>query len=164
MLRRYVILGAFDGVLLSLGVLVSSTLAGAPVKITEISVLTGLVAIGISSAWNSLIVEVKERRIEYERLERQMMKRLKGSVYDYGMKATIILSVLSHGLSPFLGLLALFLLLVTNRLVYAMAVSFAELFLLGLAYEGSKWDKIRSGLFIALGGVFTVVLSLLLGK
>ncbi|BCS91688.1 hypothetical protein L3N51_00907 [Metallosphaera sp. J1] len=164
MLRRYLILGAFDGVLLSLGILVSSTLAKASTGVIELTVISGVIAVAISSAWNSLIVEVKERKLEFERLERQMMRSLKGSTYDYGMKITIVLSVLSHGLSPFLGLLSLVVTLVTKTVVYGVVVSLGELFLLGLAYEGSLKEKIRSGLVIALGGAVMLLISFFLGK
>ncbi|AWS00649.1 hypothetical protein DFR87_08520 [Metallosphaera hakonensis JCM 8857 = DSM 7519] len=164
MLRRYLILGAFDGVLLSLGILVSANLAKAPQNVTELSVISGIIAVSISSAWNSLIVEAKERRLEFDRLERQMMRSLKGSVYDYGMKITIVLSVLSHGLSPFLGLISLLTTVVTRNVAYGTFVSLLELFLLGLSYEGSKMDKIRSGLFIAAGGALMLVVSYFLGK
>lgn len=61
MLRRYLVLGAFDGVLLSLGILVSSILANAPSRVIELTVVSGIIAVSISSAWNSLIVEVKEK-------------------------------------------------------------------------------------------------------
>ncbi|MEM2662381.1 MULTISPECIES: hypothetical protein [Metallosphaera] len=164
MLRRYLVLGAFDGVLLSLGILVSSILANAPSRVIELTVVSGIIAVSISSAWNSLIVEVKERKLEFDRLERQMMRSLKGSTYDYGMKVTIVLSVLAHGLSPFLGLISLYVTLLTRALAYGIVTSLGELFLLGLAYEGSWKEKIRSGIIIAVGGALMLVISYYLGK
>ncbi|MFP3204787.1 MAG: hypothetical protein RXS23_05060 [Metallosphaera yellowstonensis] len=163
-LRRYLILGAFDGVLVSLGILVSSSFAGASDKVITISIVTALVAVAISSAWNSLIVELKERRLEFARLEKQMMKSLRGSIYDYGMRMTVVLSVLAHGVSPFLGLLSLLAFHLTGNTVYSAAISLVELLGLGFAYEGNTSDKIRSGLFIALGGVMTLVISVLLAR
>lgn len=163
-LRRYLILGAFDGVLVSSGILLSSYLAGASEKVITISTVTALVAVAVSSTWNSLIVELKERRLEFNRLERQMMKSLKGSIYDYGMKATILLSALAHGVSPFLGLISLLVLLATGNVDYTVAISLVELLGLGLTYEGDIYDKVRSGLFIALGGVLTLLVSLLLSR
>ncbi|MEM4080284.1 MAG: hypothetical protein QXY37_03070 [Metallosphaera sp.] len=163
-LRRYLILGAFDGVLLTLGILVSSGLANVSLNATILSVLSGVVAISISSAWNSLIVEAKEKKLEFDRLERQMMRSLKGSTYDYGMKVTILLSVVSHGLSPFLGLISLVVSIVTRSLITGVIISIAELFILGLAYEGTVRDKIRSGLMIALGGAFMLLISYFIAR
>ncbi|MCY0874188.1 MAG: hypothetical protein OWQ47_04580 [Acidianus infernus] len=163
-LRRYLILGSFDGLLLTLGIIMSATVGHIKVKDTEIAVLSGLTAVSISSIWNSLIVEAKEKREEYKELERQMMKSLKGTIYDYGTKATIVLSAFAHGISPFLGLIVLYSYITTRNMVMVLSASSFVLFLLGLSYEGEIKDKIESGLLILTAGLFTAFLTYLLGS
>ena len=163
-LRRYLILGAFDGLLLTIGIIMSAIVEDIKVKDTEIAILSGLTAVSISSMWNSLIVEAKEKREEYKELERQMMKSLKGTIYDYGTKATIILSAFAHGVSPFLGLLVLYSYVISRNMVIVVSSSSLVLFLLGLSYEGEIKDKIESGILILLAGLFTAFLTYLLGS
>ncbi|MQL55089.1 hypothetical protein [Acidianus ambivalens] len=163
-LRRYLILGSFDGLLLTLGIIMSAIVEHIKVKDTEIAILSGLTAVSISSMWNSLIVEAKEKREEYKELERQMMKSLKGTIYDYGTKATIVLSAFAHGISPFLGLIVLYSYITTRNVVMVLSASSFVLFMLGLSYEGEIKDKIESGILILVAGLFTALLTYLLGS
>ncbi len=161
-LRRYLILGAFDGILLATGVLISAAASKLSIQDTNLAVLSGIIAIAISSMWNSLVVEAKERKLEYEQLERQMMKRLKGTIYDYGMKSTIVLSVISHGLSPFLGVFAVIVYDYTKDIFYGILISLVILFILGLSYEGDLREKLQSGVIIIIAGIITVLITMLI--
>lgn len=58
----------------------------------------------------------------------------------------------------------LYVTLLTRALAYGIVTSLGELFLLGLAYEGSWKEKIRSGIIIAVGGALMLVISYYLGK
>lgn len=163
-LRRYLILGSFDGVLLALGILIPAIVTNVNIKNTEIAIISGLTAVAISSVWNSLIIEAREKIREYKELERQMMRSLKGTIYDYGTKATIVLSAIAHGVSPFLGLIVLYSYTFTKNAIIVLTSSSLVLFLLGLSYEGEIKDKIVSGILILGAGLFTALLTYLIGS
>ncbi|MBP1356969.1 MAG: hypothetical protein JZD40_00545, partial [Sulfolobus sp.] len=79
-IRRYIILGSFDGLLVALSIIISSAVARTPsIKIIPLT-LSGIVGVSISSMWNTIVAEYKEKEEELRRLERQMMKSLKGTV------------------------------------------------------------------------------------
>ncbi|AWR97545.1 hypothetical protein DFR86_08255 [Acidianus sulfidivorans JP7] len=152
-LRRYLILGSFDGLLLSVSIITSAIITHLSTRTTDITVISGLISISISSILNSAIAEIKEREIEFEYIEKQMMKSLKGTIYDYGMKITIILSALAHGFSPFLGIIILLAFNYTRNLLIILLSSSAILFGLGILYEGDIKEKIKTSIFIVLAGL-----------
>ncbi|EZQ04860.1 membrane protein [Candidatus Acidianus copahuensis] len=161
-LRRYLILGSFDGILLTMGIVVSALATNLSVRDTNLATISGITAVAISSAWNSLVVEAKEKIEEYNELQRQMMRSLKGTIYDYGTKATIFLSTITHGSSPFLGIILLLSYDYSRNLGIIIGISMIVLFLLGLSYEGSFKEKVLSGLLILIAGVITAVITVIL--
>ncbi len=163
-LRRYTILGAFDGVLLATGILISNSAVKIPPKDILLSVISGIIAIAISSAWNALVVEAKERQKEFRDLERQMMRKLEGTVYEYGMKSTIVLSALLHGVSPFLGLIPVLIYVYSRSILFGVGSSLASLFILGVLYEGNLKEKLTSGMIILVAGVVTVLITALISR
>ncbi|ARM76248.1 hypothetical protein [Acidianus manzaensis] len=161
-LRRYLILGSFDGLLLAVSIVTSALITHLNTKTTDLTVISGLLSISISSILNSAIAEIKEREIEFEYLEKQMMKSLKGTIYDYGMKITVILSAISHGLSPFLGIAILLAYDYTKNLIIILLSSSLILFLLGILYEGDIKEKIKTSIFIVLSGLIVAFIVYLI--
>ncbi|MCI2414348.1 MAG: hypothetical protein MPF33_03715 [Candidatus Aramenus sp.] len=163
-LRRYTILGAFDGILLATGILISSSAVKILPQDIFLSVASGIIAIAISSTWNALVVEAKEREKEFRDLERQMMRKLDGTIYEYGMKSTIVLSALLHGASPFLGLIPILVYTYTRSVMLGVGASLASLFVLGVLYEGDLKEKLVSGVIIFIAGVVTVLITALISR
>jgi len=155
LLRRYLILGAFDGIVLAVSVIIPLYSLHTKPETVLLTAVGGLLGISISSAFNSLIVESEERRIELKNLERQLMKRLDGTVYDYGAKVAITLSALVHGLSPLLGFIPVLTDIYLGGIV-GLLLSITSLALtltaLGLVYEGGMREKLRASLIMVIAG------------
>mgnify|MGYP001772522332 CR=1 FL=1 len=161
-IRRYIILGAFDGILVSISVLITSVLAGESLdKITSV-VLAGIMGVTISSMWNTLVVEVKEKREELKHLEMQMMRTLKGTIYDYSFKISIILSTLSHSFSPFIGLVTLLIYNLTKNVLLTIVFSSLALSGLGVVYEGDLKEKLGTAVLMFIAGIIASLLSILI--
>lgn len=162
LIRRYLVLGAFDGILVAVSVLITSVIAGENIeKITPI-VLSGITGVTISSMWNTMVVEIKEKREELRQLELQMMRKLKGTIYDYSFKLSIILTTLSHSLSPFLGLISLLIYQATRNVTLTIIFSAITLSGLGIVYEGDIKEKIGTAIMMFIAGIIASLLSLLI--
>lgn len=162
--RRYLILGAFDGLLLVISIVTTALLAHISEKTANLTTISSLLSISIASIANTLIVEIKEKQLEFKNLEKQMMRSLKGTIYDYGMKISIVLSALFHGLSPFLGLIILFTFNYTKNFFMIVLSSSLILFSLGLFYEGDLKEKIKTSIFIVVSGVILMLIIALLSS
>jgi predicted membrane protein (TIGR00267 family) len=161
-LRRYIVIGAFDGITYVISTLVAIIFSGLPFEKASTTIYTGLIAIALSSAWNSLIVEAKEKNIELRRLEQQVLRSLKGTTYELSVKISIILSVISHGISPFLGLIPVLVYIVSNDLLISVISSLIALGVLGFLYEGSVKNKLKSISFMVIAGIFAILVAIYL--
>lgn len=161
-IRRYVIIGAFDGITYAVSTVTAVALTGIDFEKSVLALYTGLFAIAISSAWNSLVVEAKEKGLELKKLEQQVLRSLKGTIYDYAIKFSIFFSVIAHGLSPLIGVIPILVYTTTRHLSLTIFTSLIALGALGLFYEGKPSEKLKSvGLMVA-AGVFAVVIAIFL--
>ncbi|MDO8625041.1 MAG: hypothetical protein Q7R47_03080 [Candidatus Diapherotrites archaeon] len=70
-LRRYIVMNAFDGTLTSLGILIAMRLAGVTdVRLILISAIGVVFATGISGVWGAYLVEKAERKHELAELHK----------------------------------------------------------------------------------------------
>lgn len=158
--RRYIVLGAFDGLLVALSIIASSAVSNTPISKLIPLTLSGIIGVSLSSMWNTIVVELKEREEELKRLERQMMRSLKGTVYDYSLKISVILSTISHTLSPFLGVIPLLLYIATRNVILTILLSGGSLSILGVFYEGQLKEKIFTVVLMVLAGIISAFLSI----
>lgn len=162
--RRYLILGAFDGLLLVVSIVTAALITHIDVQTVDLTAVSGLVSIAVSSILNSAIVEIKEKELEFQNLEKQMMRSLKGTIYDYGMKITVILSAVAHGVSPFLGLVTLLAFNYTRNFIMVLLSSSVVLFVLGMFYEGDIKEKIKTSIFIVVSGLIVALIVALISS
>ncbi|MDT7875175.1 MAG: hypothetical protein RXQ80_00930 [Sulfolobaceae archaeon] len=160
--RRYLILGSFDGLLVAVSVLVASVLSGVSEQKFIPAVVSGIIGVTISSMWNTLIVELKEKQEELKELERQMMRTLKGTIYDYSNKLSVILSTISHSLSPLLGLVVILIYNLTRNVSVTIFLSAISLSILGFVYEGDLKEKITTAILMFIAGLIASFLSILI--
>ncbi|WP_338600416.1 hypothetical protein V6M85_11930 [Sulfolobus tengchongensis] len=161
-IRRYVILGAFDGILLGLSILLAGVISHISLDSISISIYSGIVATAISSTWNALVVELGEKKTELERMEKQVLKSLRGTIYDYSGKIASVLAAIAHGLSPFLGLTVLYMYEYSHSTFLSLCVGLASLGILGLLYgEGIK-NKIYTMIQLIVAGIVTAFITLLI--
>ncbi|MEM0187906.1 MAG: hypothetical protein QW550_00750 [Saccharolobus sp.] len=162
--RRYIILGAFDGILLTLSILLSGVLAHFSLSNISLSIHSGLIATSISSTWNTLVVELGEKRSELEKIERQVLRSLKGTIYDYSSKISAIMATAAHGLSPFSGLLILYSYYYLHSILLSLSIGVVSLGALGLLYGERIRDKLYSALQLVSVGLITSIIMLFIVK
>ncbi|BFH74540.1 membrane protein [Sulfurisphaera javensis] len=160
--RRYIVLGAFDGLLVALSIIVSSAIAKTPIPKLIPLTLSGIVGVSLSSMWNTIVVELKEREEDLKELERQMMRSLRGTVYDYSMKIGVILSTIAHTLSPFIGLVPLLIYILFRNITLTILLSAGSLSVLGIFYEGELREKIFTIVLMVMAGLVSALLSILI--
>jgi len=163
-IRRYIVLGAFDGILLSLSILLSSVISHFPISDITVAVLSGTIATAVSSTWNALVVELGEKKAELERLEKQVLKSLRGTIYDYSGKISAVLSAISHGASPFLGLLILYAYQYSQNYLVSLILGLVLLGILGLLYGEKLRDKAMTMAQLIVAGLITSFLILFVVK
>lgn len=79
--RRYMVLGAFDGLVVGVSLIVTlGTLSNEELVIH--SALSGIIGVSAASFWNTVVAESREKAIELRNLERQMLRALKGTIYE----------------------------------------------------------------------------------
>ncbi|BBG24066.1 hypothetical protein [Sulfuracidifex tepidarius] len=156
--RNYLVLGSFDGLLLSISIIMGSVFYNISTADMRTVIISGLVGTSISSLWNAFVVELSQKKEELEELERQLMRSLKGTVYDYSGKISAVVSGISHGVSPFLGLLPFEVFSYTHEITYTMLVSLILLFSMGLLYGNEIKQKIRTSVVMILAGVIAVAI------
>ena len=160
--RRYLVLGAFDGLIVSLSILLA---VGNALNVGEVinAVTSGLIGVSAASFWNTLVAEGKEKELELRELERQMLRSLKGTVYEKSARIVVWVSSLVHALSPLIGFVNVLVFLVVRDLVVAGAVGIASISALGLVYEGDLREKARSVLIMTVAGIVTALLAVTIG-
>ena len=169
--RRYFVIGAFDGALTILGIIVGAAASGAgdaQRAIVLTASVSAAIALAVSSAVGAFEAERVEKKLDIGTLERAMLTRLseehKGA-FRYAANA----SALVHGVAPLIAALppvVPFLLLPFQEAIpAAVVVTLAFLFVMG-AYLGNivRERIVYTGLrFVAAGIVTAAVLWLLRG-
>lgn len=160
-LRRYFIIGAFDGALTILGVILGAAAAGHLTReIVLSSGIGGGIALAISSIVGAYEAERMECRVLQTNIERAMLSPISGTEFDEVLKVSAVLSSLIHGFAPLLAALipvSPFIFLdVKTAAVMSITITFLFLFFMGFYFGKLAREKmIMSGLRFVLVGIIT---------
>ncbi len=168
--RRYFIIGAFDGALTILGVILGAIVAGAGEEdrslILAVS-FSAAVALAISSLVGAYEAERVEKKIDQMSMEHAMLSEMSETHKDAFRFATIV-SAGVHGIAPLVaGLVPVipFLFMDFHSAAWvSIVITFAGLFAMG-AYMGtlSREKILFTGLRFVVAGLGTAIILWLLG-
>lgn len=163
---RYVVLGLFDGVLTSLGIVIASYYSGAVIEYAIKAGLAGGIAVSLSNGFGAFFAEEAEMGKRLRLIEKDMFRELKGTRVYRRYRRSVRLSLITHSMSTFGGaVLLLTVFLITKSVYVTTGTMFLVLFLLG-CYIG-KWGYshfLFSGFKLVAIGSFIFLISLLLGS
>lgn len=169
--RRYFVIGAFDGALTILGIIVGAYAAGAREAERTIILtasVSAAIALAVSSAVGAYEAERVEKKLDISTIERAMLSRLSEEHKD-AFRFAAIMSALVHGIAPIVAALPpvvpFFFLGMDDALFVAIVVTMAVLFAMG-AYLGNlvRERVVVTGLrFVAAGLATSLVLWFLRG-
>jgi len=171
--RRYFVIGAFDGALTILGVILGAYVAEGhahpdlAVKLILGAGLSGGVALAVSSTVGAYEAERVEHMLDHQHLEKAMLRPVEGTRVE-AMRVSISVSALVHGIAPllaaFIPLLPFFFLDLETAVTTAIITTLGFLFVLG-AYLGSliKEMIVYTGLRFVIAGLGTAIILILIG-
>lgn len=167
--RRYFVIGAFDGALTILGIIVGAAASGAgdaQKAIVLTASISAAIALAVSSAVGAFEAERVEKKLDIGTLERAMLTRL-SEEHKGAFRFAAYVSALVHGVAPLIAALppvVPFLLLPFQEAIpVAMGLTLAFLFAMG-AYLGSLIRErfVYTGLRFVAAGLATAALLWLL--
>ncbi|MEM0342787.1 MAG: VIT1/CCC1 transporter family protein [Thermoplasmata archaeon] len=171
--RRYFVIGAFDGALTILGVILGAYVSEghAHPELARQLILgagfAGGIALAVSSTVGAYEAERVEHVLNHQQLERAMLRTVEGTRKD-AIRVSIWVSALSHGIAPllaaFVPLLPFLFMPLDPAVVAAIVLTIGFLFALG-AYLGSliKEMILYTGLRFVIAGLGTAVVLMLVG-
>ncbi|MGD9963396.1 MAG: VIT1/CCC1 transporter family protein [Thermoplasmata archaeon] len=171
--RRYFVIGAFDGALTILGVILGAYVAQTTINpdLAEQLIIgagvAGAVALSVSSAVGAYEAERVEHVLSHKHLEKAMLCEVEGT-RKQAIGVSIFVSALSHGVAPlvaaFVPLIPFFFMPLDEAVVTGTIITLAFLFGLG-AYLGSliKEMIVYTGLRFVIAGLATSIVLILIG-
>lgn len=171
--RRYFVIGAFDGALTILGVILGAYVAqgGTEPEYVKALILSagfaGAVALAVSSTVGAYEAERVEHLLTHRELEKAMLRPVEGTRRE-AINVSIIVSAVSHGVAPMLAalvpLVPFYFMPVDEAVATGIAITIAFLFVLG-AYLGSliKEMLLYTGLRFVIAGLGTAIVLILIG-
>jgi predicted membrane protein (TIGR00267 family) len=168
--RRYFVIGAFDGALTILGVILGAYAAGALTKnlVLVAGSATGI-ALAVSSAVGAYEAERIESAIHHKEIERAMLSTVEGTRKE-SAKIGNLASAFVHGIAPLIAslipLIPFFFMPELDAMVVAIVNTIAFLFVMG-SYLGSLMKEMifYTGLrFVAAGLITAIIVFLLHGE
>ena len=168
--RRYFVIGAFDGALTIMGVILGAYAAGALTKnlVLVAGSATGI-ALSVSSAVGAYEAERIESVIQHRGLERAMLSTVEGTRKE-SAKIGNLASAFVHGIAPLIAalipLIPFFFMPELDAMVVAIVITIAFLFVMG-SYLGSLIKEMifYTGLrFVAAGPITAIIVFLLHGN
>jgi len=171
--RRYFVIGAFDGALTILGVILGAYVAEGhthPELAKQLifgAGFAGGIALAVSSTVGAYEAERVEHVLIHQKLEKAMLGPVEGDRKD-AIKTSISLSAIVHGIAPllaaFVPLVPFFFMSLDSAVVTAIAMTIAFLFVLG-AYLGSLMKEmiLYTGLRFVIAGLGTAIILILIG-
>ncbi|TLZ87032.1 MAG: hypothetical protein E6J92_10290 [Methanobacteriota archaeon] len=169
-IRRYFVIGAFDGALTVLGIIIGASAFGTleEHKALVLSASFGAaIALAVSSAVGAYEAERVEKKLDIRTIERAMLARL-SEEHREAFQFAAILSALVHGIAPLIaGLLPIIpfvFLEARTATVVAVAITLVILFLLGVYLGNLVRERVLvTGLRFAAAGIGTAAILWLLG-
>ncbi len=171
--RRYFVIGAFDGALTILGVILGAYASQGhehPDLAKQLILAAGFsggIALAISSTVGAYEAERVEHLLQHKKLEKAMLRPVEGDRVE-AMKVSISVSALAHGVAPlvaaFVPLVPFFFLSLDEAVITAIALTLGFLFILG-AYLGSliKEMILYTGLRFVIAGLATAIILIFVG-
>jgi len=169
-IRRYFVIGAFDGALTVLGIIIGASAFGtlAEHKALVLSASFGAaIALAVSSAVGAYEAERVEKKLDIRTIERAMLARL-SEEHREAFRFAAILSALVHGVAPLIAALLPIIPFVfldaRTATVAAVAITLVILFLLGVYLGNLVRERVLvTGLRFAAAGIGTAAILWLLG-
>jgi predicted membrane protein (TIGR00267 family) len=169
-IRRYFVIGAFDGALTVLGIIIGASAFGdlEAHKALVISASFGAaIALAVSSAVGAYEAERVEKKLDIRTIERAMLARL-SEEHQEAFRFAAILSAIVHGIAPLIAALPPvipFLLLdARTATVAAVVITLLMLFALGVYLGNLVRERVLvTGLRFAAAGIGTALILWLLG-
>ncbi len=171
--RRYFVIGAFDGALTILGVILGAYVSEGisnPALAKHLIIGAGVaggIALAVSSTVGAYEAERVEHTLSHQQLEKAMLRPVEGTRKE-AMRLSISVSAMAHGVAPllaaFVPLVPFFFLTLDEAVVTAITLTLSFLFVLG-AYLGSliKEMIIYTGLRFVVAGLGTAIVLILIG-
>lgn len=171
--RRYFVIGAFDGALTILGVILGAYVAEGhahPELARQLILGAGIaagVALAVSSAVGAYEAERVEHLLTHRQLEKAMLRHVAGDHED-AIQVSISVSAIAHGVAPllaaFVPLVPFLFMDLDEAVVAAIGVTLGFLFVLG-AYLGSLIREmiVYTGLRFVIAGLATAIILILVG-
>lgn len=169
--RRYFVIGTFDGALTVLALVVGAYVGSAGEASGGVIFAAGFamgIGLGISSFFGAYESERIERQIELEYLERQMLRKMEGTIHEEAVNFAILWSSFIHGVSPLLAswipIIPFLFLDVHKAMIASIIIAFLILFVTGM-YLGRVAEKnmFVYGLRFLAVGVITAVICQFMG-
>jgi predicted membrane protein (TIGR00267 family) len=169
-IRRYFVIGAFDGALTVLGIIIGASAFGdlEAHKALVISASFGAaIALAVSSAVGAYEAERVEKKLDIRTIERAMLARL-SEEHQEAFRFAAIVSAIVHGIAPLIAALPPvipFLLLdARTATVAAVVTTLVMLFALGVYLGNLVRERVLvTGLRFAAAGIGTALILWLLG-
>lgn len=167
--RRYFVIGAFDGALTILGIIVGAAASGvgeSQKAVVLTASMSAAIALAVSSAVGAFEAERVEKKLDIRSLERAMLTRLSEEHKD-AFRFAAYTSALVHGVAPLIAALPpvipFFLLPLQDATIVAVAATLVFLFAMG-AYLGAlvKERIAYTGLRFVVAGLATALVLWLL--
>ncbi len=172
-LRRYITLGMFDGIVVALAAIIAVDIRNMSTTVLWTSGISSLLGVSLASAWNTIQAELLERSSEIRKMERVMLRSLKGTILEKAHKVSIAICTIAHSISPLTGLL-LILLYTSMRSIFpkislliTILCGSAVLGMLGLMYrkELKRRDLVKLCLLMSSVAVgLVIIISIVLGS
>ena len=171
--RRYFVIGAFDGALTILGVIIGAYVADAsadPELARQVIIGAGLaggIALAVSSAVGAYEAERVEHLLSHKNLEQAMLSQVDGTRRE-AMTVSIVVSAIVHGVAPLIAaivpLIPFFFMPLHDAVVAGIVITMVFLFALG-GFLGSliKETFIYTGLRFVIAGLGTAIILILIG-
>ena len=171
--RRYFVIGAFDGALTILGVILGAYVTEGhyhPDLAKQLILGAGFaggIALAVSSTVGAYEAERVEHVLNHQQLEKAMLRPIEGDRKE-AIRTSIWFSAFVHGIAPLLAalvpLVPFFFMDLDTAVVTAIAMTIGFLFVLG-AYLGSliKEMIVYTGLRFVIAGLGTAIILILIG-
>lgn len=171
--RRYFVIGAFDGALTILGVIIGAYVAESrvdPELARQLIIGAGMaggIALAVSSAVGAYEAERVEHILCHQNLEQAMLSIVDGARRD-AMTVSIMVSAIVHGVAPLIAaivpLIPFFFMPLHDAVIAGIVITMVFLFGLG-GFLGSliKETFIYTGLRFVIAGLATAIILILIG-
>jgi predicted membrane protein (TIGR00267 family) len=171
--RRYFVIGAFDGALTILGVIIGAYVAESSVhpEIARQLIIgagsAGAIALAVSSAVGAYEAERVEHILSHKNLEQAMLTSVDGTRKD-AITVSILVSSITHGIAPLVAalvpLIPFFFMPLDDAVITGIMITMIFLFALG-GFLGSliKETFIYTGLRFVIAGLATAIILIIIG-